>query len=55
MEECKDPIEAPVARQLVSAFYSREFLQWLSKICDVQHLLSDPVLSRCGLYEKLYR
>tara|TARA_B100001093_G_scaffold503760_1_gene558595 strand:+ start:17 stop:835 length:819 start_codon:yes stop_codon:yes gene_type:complete len=54
MEECKDLTEAPVARQLVSAFHSREFLTWLSQVCDVKHLLPDPYLVGAG-YMKSFR
>jgi len=54
MEECKDLEEAPVARAVVSALHSKPFLQWLSKICDVQHLLPDPYLVGAG-YMKSYK
>ena len=53
MEECKDLTEALVARQLVSAFTAESFYNGYPKICDVQHLLSDPILIRAG-YMKSY-
>ena len=54
MEECKDLKEAPQARQLVSAMHSPEILKWMSKICDVGHLLPDPYLVGAG-YMKSYK
>jgi len=54
MEECKDLKEAPQARQLVSAMHSPEILNWMSKICDVGHLLPDPYLVGAG-YMKSYK
>ena len=48
MEECKELEHAPVARQLVSALHSPEFLGWLRKVCDVPHLLPDPYLVGAG-------
>ena len=54
MEECKDLKNAPVARQLVSALHSSEFLLWLRKVCDVPHLLPDPYLVGAG-YMKSYK
>jgi len=54
MEECKNLKHAPVARQLVSALHSPEFLEWLRKVCDVPHLLPDPYLVGAG-YMKSYK
>ena len=54
MEECKDLEKAPQARQLVSAMHSPEILKWMSKICDVSHLLPDPYLVGAG-YMKSYK
>ena len=54
MEECKTLKNAPVARQLVSALHSEEFLLWLRKVCDVPHLLPDPYLTGAG-YMKSYK
>ena len=53
MEECSDLEEAPVARAVVSALHSKPFLKWLSKVCDVGHLLPDPYLVGAG-YMKSY-
>ena len=54
MEECRELKHAPVARQLVSALHSAEFLEWLRKTCDVPHLLPDPYLVGAG-YMKGYK
>ena len=54
MEECLNLEQAPVARGVVSALHSREFLTWLSQVCDVQHLLPDPYLVGAG-YMKSYK
>jgi len=53
MEECNDLEEAPVARSVVSALHSKPFLKWLSKVCDVKHILPDPYLTGAG-YMKSY-
>tara|TARA_Y100000389_G_scaffold191678_1_gene218229 strand:+ start:1140 stop:1934 length:795 start_codon:yes stop_codon:yes gene_type:complete len=54
MEECNDLEEAPVARAVVSALHSKPFLTWLSKVCDIGHLLPDPYLVGAG-YMKSYK
>lgn len=48
MEECINLKSAPQARQLVSAFHSKDFMEWLSLVCDIQHLLPDPYLVGAG-------
>ena len=48
MEECNDLSIMPAAHPIIAQLHSQTFMNWLSKVTGIQHLLPDPYLIGAG-------
>jgi Rps23 Pro-64 3,4-dihydroxylase Tpa1-like proline 4-hydroxylase len=48
MEECNDLSIMPAAQPIIAQLHSQTFMNWLSKVTGIQHLLPDPYLIGAG-------
>jgi Rps23 Pro-64 3,4-dihydroxylase Tpa1-like proline 4-hydroxylase len=48
MEECNDLSIMTAAQPVIAELHSQPFMNWLSKVTDIQHLIPDPYLVGAG-------